>query len=535
MARILTDKHRSDNTRIFVEEFDANDFYLFVSSKDRTDAVNSLWSKNDFLEKTIFGKKITKEDVYFLIKNHPWQKGSVYDQYDDKSDLSDKKFYAVVYPRNNNTGGYRIYKCISNNYGAPVESPPVYTETSSDQIYRTADGYVWKFMFNLTTLEFDRYSSVGYIPIIEPDIGANTFISGSSSEMSQIIVENPTENIGYEKISGTVEEVFNDSIFISGPDLNRFENYYSGKYMYLTNTNGISFVYTIDTYVYNINTLRAEVTFLQNDPSNEINTGSTFDILPRVEIRGDGTGAVGIPVISNNSVTAIEMLEYGSGYTNAVAEIIDPLYFTPTDPNSNDKKAIIRPVLSPRGGHGTNLIDELKCKHCLLFAGITETDNLILPSTNEFTKIGLVKNPEFANSPPIVFDNRISIQFDEAIPFVENETVTQVDIANEIFFSAKVHEIEQDDVANTELQDSSSTVYLSEFMGPYRNQSNTTLTTISSEFPIISSQGAPVEINNTIEEPEYIQRSGEVYFMYDFNPIERTEQSREEFKIVLEF
>lgn len=534
MARILTDKHRSDNTRIFVDEFDLNDFYLFVSSKERIEAVNSLWSKNDFLEKTIFGKKITKDDIFFLVKNYPWQKGTVYDQYDDRADLSDKRFYAVVYPRNNNTGGYRIYKCLSNNYGAPAENPPVYSETSQDQIYRTADGYIWKFMFHLTTLEFDRYNSVGYIPIIEGDIGANTFTSDTSSPINNIIVENPTENIGYEQINGRVEEIFANSIFISGTDLSRFENYYSGKYMYVTNTNGVSYVYTIDSYVYNVNTLRAEVSFLGGDPLNEINVGSTFKILPRIEIKGDGSGAIAIPKMSESSIVGVEVLEEGSGYTNVLAEVVDPIYFVPTDPNSEDKRAIIRPILSPRGGHGTNLIDELKCRHCLLFAGITETDNLVLPSTNEFTKIGIVKNPEFLNSPPVVFDNRISIEFDEAIPFVVNETVTQVNLENEVFFTAKVHEIQQEEVANTELQDASYTVFLSEFMGPYQN-SNTNLSTISSDFALISSQAVPIEINNIIDEPEYIQRSGEVYFMYDFNAIERSEQSREEFKIVLEF
>jgi len=40
--------------------------------------------------------------------------------------------------------------------------------------------------------------------------------------------------------------------------------------------------------------------------------------------------------------------------------------------------------------------------------------------------------------------------------------------------------------------------------------------------------------NNVIESP-YTQRSGLVYFMEDFAPLERTQNSREEYKLLLEF
>ena len=49
-----------------------------------------------------------------MIKYYPWQRGAVYDQYDDAIDLDGSKFYAVVGPNDNDTGDYRIYKCLNN-------------------------------------------------------------------------------------------------------------------------------------------------------------------------------------------------------------------------------------------------------------------------------------------------------------------------------------------------------------------------------------------------------------------------------------
>jgi predicted nucleotidyltransferase len=38
----------------------------------------------------LFGKKILPENVFYMIKNHIWETGSVYEQYDDKQDIFKK-------------------------------------------------------------------------------------------------------------------------------------------------------------------------------------------------------------------------------------------------------------------------------------------------------------------------------------------------------------------------------------------------------------------------------------------------------------
>ena len=173
MANIITRKFRSDSVNFFFDDLENNNYFFFGSSADRTTAVNSLVSTNDFLERTIFGKEITAEENFFyVIKNYPWQINEVYDQYDDAIDLSDKKYYAVVYPQNNDTGDYRIYKCLFNNYGAASLFPPTENENNGD-------GYIWKLMYILSESEFDKYNTLGYIPVTANTLIANTSFATS--------------------------------------------------------------------------------------------------------------------------------------------------------------------------------------------------------------------------------------------------------------------------------------------------------------------------------------------------------------------
>ena len=145
MAEILTTKFKSDTTRLFIEDIKSNEFYIMASGIDRLDSENSRFSENEFKEKVLFGKRVYNDDVHFMIKYYPWQRDQIYTQYDDTIDLENEKFYAVVGPTNNDTGDYRIYKCLFNNDGAKVQSPPPYNANTQNQIYQTADGYLWKY------------------------------------------------------------------------------------------------------------------------------------------------------------------------------------------------------------------------------------------------------------------------------------------------------------------------------------------------------------------------------------------------------
>lgn len=531
MASIITSKFRSDSIRFFLNDLENNDYYVFGSSTNRSTAVNSLVSTTDFLERTIFGKKVDLEtNFFFMIKNYPWQSELVYDQYDDAVDLSDKRYYAVVYSDNNDTGDFRVYKCLFNNYGSPSRFPPSADEGSGD-------GYIWKLMYIISETDFDEYNTLGYIPITANTLIANT--SFDTSVVEEIIVENNLENNGYEKFEGSVFQVntttvlgtdFFDTIVLkagNGYSFSEISNYYANRLFYANNTQtGISSYYTISSYTFDTETGNGIIR-LSGSPAVDgvILPGdgiTTFEILPQIEVTGDGTGAFAKANVVDGKIASVSVVDAGSGYTNVSARVLDPFGFAPTDENRLDVRATLRPILSPRGGHTSNLVDELSCRHCMIYVEITELDNITIPITNAFSKIGLVKNPLFTSN-TIIFDNRIEIEIADTSSLTVNEQITQVNTSNEIAFSSRLHEIS----ANT------NTIYLSDYHGPYQNAANTNFS-IDPNLFLTDSQGNLLEIN-TITYPLYEPKTGDVYYMNDFFPIERNSSSRELFKIIIEF
>lgn len=522
MSTTITSGYRTSNANYLVQDITDSDYYIFVSTTVFTSTVNSNFSSNDFLEKTLFGKKVNPSHTFFMIQNRRWLAGTVYDQYDDTVDMVDKAFYVIVYPTDNSTGDYRVFKCIFNNYGGQSINPPNYDPFADDQIYRMGDGYVWKHMYAITTEQFKKYSALRFSPII----GNSSSTAVVNKSIDHIEVTNPDTNKGYELKSGTIAEVLANDIVISAPDNNKLSelgDYYSGQNLYVTNADNISRLYTIDTYSYNITNLKGTLTLLDKDSFIEPNF--SFKIFPRIEITGDGSGAVAIPSINQFGVVEkTTILNKGSGYTNAAARIVTPLFgFDPINTSSVDVEVALRPVLSPDGGHATNFKYELESKQVLIYLSLTDADNLSIPSSNKYGKIGLVKNPTFTtNASPEVFDNRLELELNSSL-LVTDEIVTQ-SLGNDVTFRGQVHEA------------SGNTAYLCNYHGPYQNYNNDGYFDLPLDPSklIVSSQNQFISINNVVR-PPYVQKTGDVYYMTSFATITRTPTSNEEYKIVLEF
>jgi hypothetical protein len=654
MPEILSNNFNQDINKLFIADAKANDdYYMFVSSIGGITPADSASSQNEFLEKTLFAKRIAEKDINFMVKYYPWQRGVVYEEYDDITDLDSTKFYAVVGPNDNDTGDYRIYKCLNNNERADASSPPTFDSANLNQIYETADGYVWKYMYRLTTLQFEAYNALGYIPI-DPDatIEPAAVYGGGISEIQ---VTNADSNQGYIEKNGVIEIAYGRTggynvhglvglqIDPREQDWSNIDNYYVGQFLYVTNqSSSVTNLFKIEYYKANTSTGKVEIrvngeianptrgsvegataaspvvitatdhglvdgqpiTFNNVGGMTELNvnrstgtpifyvdsltadtfalrstpnlstplnggaftaytSGGTWEavtdffvcgakananckVFPRVEVLGDGVGAVAIPELDNGTINKVILLNKGSGYNTAIANVIDPAVdFIPENDTSTDVRATIRPVIEPKGGHGYNLIDELRCKHLSMYGYITAEDNTRIGFTNTYGCIGIVKSPTFrtvtsgtwrsgqANTAadPNIFDNRIAITTDDYAKLTANSVISQVDVNNDVIFTAQVHEIDS----------TSNTIFLAEYMGPYRNNElvGNGDTSFNPELAITSNTGQRITINNPIEDnvvySDYIQRTGEVYFMEDFFPLSRTDLSREEFKFVLEF
>ena len=517
MARITTNSFRSILVHNFIDMIENENVYIMGSStsKDSYDISKSNRYSNNFLERVIFGKQILSDDIRPMITFIPWSSGTVYDQYDDTEELENKNFYIISEPEGDG-GDYHIFKCLFNNNGTPSITKPIFDqnlyEANLNYIFDSAsdDGYIWKYMFSVSSASVRKYQSGDLFPI-ERD----QFVEDSAKQsIDVILVENIDDNSGYEKIEGSFvdiispEENIDRFIIRTEQYFNPVRGFYVDRVIFVQKDQSSTDIgarqYKItdsgeneegDLYIDVID---------YNSGDFEISTSNdTFTILPRVEIEGAGTGAEALAIVEGDSIVKIKMLTSGEGFYNATASIKG----FELDAN-NINEAILRPVISPREGHGSNPSRELYSNKICISKIIFDNIEDIVPSTNTYTRLGIVKTPEFTDQ-VISFDNRL---------YLELETITGLDVGQEVTqqngFKAIIHEVGMNGV------------YLVDYV-------NILTDAIEINEPIMTEIG-DLEINN-VEYSLYQQRTGNVLYITQFEPFDRFENSSEQIKIIIDF
>lgn len=512
----------------FLKNISENDFWLFASdSSDEQDFTtkNAKSDARNFLEKTLFGIKYSIEDFAFMVPFIFWAPNTVYTQYDDSKILKGTNFYIVIRPENE-SGNYHIFKCISNNNSNISEEPPVFNSSIENGLYYLSDGYIWKYMTSVPGSLFRKFFARSLLPIVR-----NADVEAIASEgIYNIVVENRTENSGYERITGDVSaidlqngitRIFLKNLFsLTANEIPVFEvpNIYVNRAIYIEKSTSSPEISAIELRIRDSGVFNG-LPFVSVSTPNDFNisVNDRIEILPRVVIEGNGSGASAISIFDNQNqrINSIRMLSFGEDYTAAVARIADPSGFDPLNVNRQDVQCMIRPILSPRGGHGYNVIEELHSNHIGLSKLISPQGEV--PTAGFYRKIGVVKNPSFGvdsntTFEDTTFDNRIEIDL-VSIPGTINvgDEITQGDNVR-----GKVHEIDS----------SSNTLFIAEYNGPYDD------IFVSNE--PIRFQNVNYDINSIKYSP-YVERTGSVLVVIDITPIERTPDNSEQIKIILDF
>ena len=124
-------------------------------------ANSSITSLYEVYRNMIGAKRITGNDMYHCIPRIDWTEGTIYDRYDHCTCSlmlfnPNTQFYIV-------TPNWDIYKCISNNTGAPSQNVPIQKITTGT--VQEADGYIWKYMYTVTPAEQLRFTTDAFIPV----------------------------------------------------------------------------------------------------------------------------------------------------------------------------------------------------------------------------------------------------------------------------------------------------------------------------------------------------------------------------------
>jgi len=306
MASIVTSKFRVHNAQQFVESFSETSntvMYLFVGKNtafpddnNPPTPVNSTANIEFTPWRDMFGaKRIQSTDVTHAIERYNWTSGTVYDAYDDQdTNLLDDDFYVL-------TEDYNVYKCLFNAGGTASTTKPTGVSTLQ---FTTADGYIWKYMYTVTTSNALKFLTNDYIPV-------QTLASDDGTD--QWDVQAAAVNGGIHVIKVTAG-------------------------------------------------------------------GSGYATAPAVTITGDGTGATANSTIVANVVTGVTVTNVGSGYTRATVSFASGA-------------AAATAIISPKGGHGADPVEELGGKYVMINSRLDGSESNTISTANEFRQVGLVRDP----------------------------------------------------------------------------------------------------------------------------------------------
>ena len=307
MPSLVTSKFKVHNAEQFVESFSETSntvMYLFLgkSTVFPNDAspptpVNSTANVEYTPWRDMFGaKRVLSSDVTHAIPRYDWISGTIYIYYDDQDTnlIESDNFYVV-------TDDYNVYKCLWNAGGTASTTKPTGTSTTP---FTTADGYIWKFMYTVTTSRAIKFLTASYIPV-------QTLASDDGT--TQWGVQTAAIDGGIHVIRVTAG-------------------------------------------------------------------GTGYGSAPAVTITGDGTGATANSTISGGIVTAVTITNPGTGYSRATVTFASGA-------------AAATAIISPKGGHGSNAIEELGGKYVMLNSRLDGSESNTITTSNEFRQVGLVRDP----------------------------------------------------------------------------------------------------------------------------------------------
>lgn len=399
-------------------------------------ANTSVTSLYEVYRNMIAGKKITGNDIYHCIPRNDWSSGIVYDQYDHCTCSlilfdANVKFFVV-------TPNWDVYKCISNNSGAPSQNVP--TQKDTTETIQEADGYIWKYMYTVSPAEQLRFTTDQYIPV-------KTLANDDGSLQWQVQ-----------------------------------DNAVDGSINYIDIVDGGA-NYNDNTKIY-------------------------------VTITGDGTGANAYATtnVMSNTINSVIVVAPGSGYTYASVQIVD----TSTVPGSG---ASLKAMISPPGGHGSDPIRELGGSNLMLNIRLRYDESNTMPVTNDYRQVAIIKDP-YRYGTTTVKTNTVFSQF---------TTLTLTGVGDD--------EFTEDEIVyqGSSLSNSTFTGVIVAWNGTDQLKVTNVTGTPTSQGLVGATSGATGTVVTPVTNPDLEEYSGDLLYIDNIKPIQRSSDQIEDFKIVLKF
>lgn len=503
-AKILRDtQYNSGNTDPVIYVYIGNHVpYANEASPDSI--VDTIVDEKLTWDNMIAAKKVTASDVELVIPRINWTANGVYQQYDDTvsaNTLLSANTTSGVNPMYIITSERNVYKCMSNNSSANSTVEPSGDYTTSNGNIATADGYLWKYMYNVKPS--NKFLTSDWIPAPystnQLDYGTST-TGVVDGELQNIVVT--TSGSGYYNSIVTV------SAFTTGCST-----------LTLANTTNVSANMTVSgtgiftgAYISTVDTPNNKITLSSATTANGGGSGNNITISTRVYIDGDGTGAEATAGLSSGNVANVTVTVIGTGYSKANAFIY-----------GSGTNAEARVILSPKFGHAYNPANELGAGNIMFASRIGEidtTENGLISSNTSFRQYGILINPhKYSNTSAVshstansVITQTTNLTLVAGSAYTQDEYVYQGSSANNATFYAYLNYQESNEVWLTRVQG-----------------------TLTIGLPLIGATSGVSRTVITRFSPEFEPYSGDIVYTENAVKTDRAEGQAENIKLVVRY
>jgi hypothetical protein len=474
--------------------------------------------KYDIYDDLIAAKRITTQYARSVIRRYNWNlsTNTVFDMWKPDysattdgfqtgkltatgaSSLYEGKYYVM-------NSNYEVFKCLYNGQSPAYPSTTVQTSrqatyeptttpgaglgTYSAGIYKEPTGsgeYIWKYMYTVTTDDVLKFVSTDFIPIA---------LKTNASRIA-------TEGIA---VDGSIE-----------------------------------------------------VTLVADAGANLPN-GTLY-----APVIGDGSGAIVQIIVSGGTITKAVMQAKGSGYTYGTVPLVNGTgsgataygLFTSATLTTGAVNTVgpttrgaLEPIISPQGGHGSNMEQELNGKRVMLNVRLTYDEGSgDFPVDNDFRRIGIIKDPLLPGTTTLATADTLS-----GLSAIKINGATAGYQADEIISQTVTGGIAYGTVVSWTLDAGSTNGngVLKYIQNPENHKNNGVVRSFISNGanPVVgTSSGASGTVNTTyanttlgstftggLASPEIKNNSGEVIYIENRRTITRAPDQIEDIKLVIEF
>lgn len=456
MATFYTSKKLSfNNAEQFKESFyepePATVGYVFLGNHvpyaneaSPNSIVDSVSDEKSVWDNMFAAKRITGNDVELVIPRVNWTSNTKYKQYDDRISVDDlltgnttlnvKPMYVLTSSRN-------VYKCLSNNASANSTVEPSGDFTTANGTISTADGYIWKYLYNVKPT--NRFLTNDWIPApistnkLDYNVSETSPIDG---EVTTIVVTNGGTGYAHPTINATA--------FGTGVTTITLANTTNVAANMIVSGTGIA----TGTLVTTVNAITNIVTLDTATTANGGGSGNNVTFTTRIYIQGDGASLEASANIVNSAISKVTVDVTGTGYSYANATIY-----------GSGSGANTRVILSPKFGHGFNSAKELDATNVMVserIGSVDSTENGLISTDTSFRQYGLLRDPyKYGNTSPVISSNAntvisqtTNITLIAGTDFELNEFVYQGASANSAYFYGFVNSQTANEVRLTKVR-----------------------------------------------------------------------------------